>query len=360
MSVLKLRLLNVGHGDCILIQFPDESWAIIDCGEQIYPYAPHTQVDSFLANEQPEDAPIRFVLATHPDADHDGGILPLLQLIPREIHAVYYSGVERRRITHGGVSEEDDEYSFVKEAQRRVTNGEIRKFAAIKSQDVINLDDPPLQDVYIQVLWPTTDLVDRAKESPNLGQQHKLRNNVSVVLKIKYANCSIILRADIEDEVIQNIFQGLKGDSLNVIKAPHHGGSSSIIPWDIITNSKGEKYILISCPSYSQKHPSKEFLSSIPTKDRMWKIRCTGIASACADKQEPSFWPLPPEDSSFLPRGILQYESTRRSLLSIGRKGRTTKLAEHPECCLHNVITIDDNGKIEHTEALRSCDNRSE
>jgi hypothetical protein len=160
-----------------------------------------------------------------------------------------------------------------------------------------------------------------------------------------------------------NVFQIKQPDSsdfLNVIKAPHHGATNSIIPWDIITDGKGEKYVLLSCPSYSQKHPTMEFLSSVPSKDRMWKIRCTGISSICADKQKPSFWPLPPEYSSFLPAGILQYESTRRSLLSIGRKGRNIKMAEHPECCLHNLVTIDSDGEIKHTEDSRACDNFSE
>jgi hypothetical protein len=62
---LTIRLLNVGRGDCILLQFPDLSWGIVDCGRKNGRYEPHNQAVSFPANEQPKDTPIRFMLATH-------------------------------------------------------------------------------------------------------------------------------------------------------------------------------------------------------------------------------------------------------------------------------------------------------
>jgi len=226
MSGLSIHLLNVGRGDCILLRFPDKSWAVVDCGERSYPYEPHNQAAIFLKEEQPYDTPVRFILATHPDSDHDGGIMQLLQLINRDVRAVYYSGVERRRMMHCGTLEEDvEEYSFVKEAQRRLARREILEFKALQRGDRINFNDPPLPNVSIKVLWPIRKFVDLARGCHDLGRQHQLRNNVSVVLEIKYAGCSIILPGDIQGEYVnRDVFGSLQGSLLNVIKAPHHGG----------------------------------------------------------------------------------------------------------------------------------------
>lgn len=355
---MRLRLLNVGRGDCILLQFPDMSWAVIDCGETASPYQPHNQVAGFLNNEKPTDTPVRFILATHPDCDHDGGIRQLFDLVARDIRAVYYSGVERRSCIHcGETREEEVTESFVAEAKRRVESGEIREFRALKSGEELEFSDPPLAKVHVSVLWPTEEIVDVANSHYNLARQHILRNNVSVVLKIIYGESVIILPGDIQGQVVcGKVFGALGSGGVRVIKAPHHGSQSSIVPWDKVPYVEGNKYVMISCPSNSEKHPHFQFLSSIPKGDD-WQPRCTGLAAACVENQEPVRWPISEKDVTYLSETIRRSENIRRSFSAIGKRGRTLSLYVNKECCINNEVTISEIGELRHLEFGRifSC-----
>jgi hypothetical protein len=338
------------------LQFPDQSWAIIDCGEKSGLYEPHNQAAIFLKNEKPTETPVRFILATHPDSDHDGGIRQLLQLLYRDVHAIYYSGVERQSMIHCGDSVEDREMSFVTIAAQRLKAGEIHEFKALQQDDEIKLD-PPIPGLSIKVLWPLGDWIDSIKHRIDFGRRPDFRNNCSVVLKIEYAGHVVILPGDIQGETVNGkVFSLLKGETISVIKAPHHGAKGSLIPWDIVNDKDEQGVLLISCPTDDEKHPHKNFYDSISTGHKRWIVRCTGLASFCKNIQEPSKWPLPAVSRSFLPLSMLSYLSLERSFLSIGGRGRTYQLETNDECCLHNEVRINKDGTIEIVEISRVCD----
>ena len=350
MCSLSLRLLNVGRGDCILLQFPDKSWAIIDCGIHHAGYTPHNQAAAFLSNQPPLDSPVRFILATHPHADHDGGIMQLLQLIgeQRAIHSLYYSGIERRSEGWGSNGDKEDGlWSFVDEARRRLERGKIRECKPLLAGTPILLE-PPLKEVRLDVISPTENLVNAAQRCKRLSQARALANNISVVLVVTYAGVSVLLPGDIEQPECQQLLKKIAKNSPRVIKAPHHGGRGSIPPPEILVDAPIPRFILISAGSGSAGHPHADFLRTVRPSDTGWTIRCTGLADACSELQQPQASPIHPH--SHLP------ESLRRSLLAVAGSRRMMPAARHFECCRNNCLVIHSDGQIDHAESGRRCD----
>ena len=351
MRSLTVRLLPVGRGDCILVQFPDQSWAVVDCGQKERQYEPHNQVATVLSNEVPSNSPIRFILATHPDADHDGGIRQLMMLLGdrRPIHAVYYSGVERRGAPCASDRVKDDGcFSYVEEASKRVAGGEIRECRALEADDQIDFD-PPMPDVAVDVLHPYEGIVRRANSVPNLDAYPTLRNNVSVVLRIRFGGRTVLLPGDIQGKVCEEVLGLPEASDPHVLKAPHHGGRSSAPPSAVFVSPAGKRYLLVSSPTDSDKHPHEDTLAAVPVATDGWQIRCTGLARFCIHRQPPETWPWDYGQKSYLP------ESLRRSFFSIAGKSRVP-LNAYAECCLNNMVTVTEDGAVEHAEAERACD----
>ena len=77
----KVTYLDVGQGNCTLIELPDDRVALIDCGDAMYGEG----VYKFLQDKG--IGAIDFLIATHADADHIGGFN---YLFPRmDIKSVY-------------------------------------------------------------------------------------------------------------------------------------------------------------------------------------------------------------------------------------------------------------------------------
>ena len=87
---LRIRVLDVGHGDSILIQFPDEvSYGIIDCNrfdkDLIKKGSGIKALDYFkllVRNKRPPT--VEFACVTHPHADHYSGFGALLNYFIKE------------------------------------------------------------------------------------------------------------------------------------------------------------------------------------------------------------------------------------------------------------------------------------
>jgi hypothetical protein len=349
MRKLLIRLLPVGRGDCVLIRFPDDSWGVVDCGQKRGIYEPYTQAATLLNNESPTDAPVRFILATHPHADHDGGVLQLMeQLGQRSVHSVFFCGIERRasECCKGHVVD-DGQYSFVEEGRRRVRSGQLRECKTLKAPATISLE-PPIEDLSVRVLWPTGRLVSGVKKRNIAHLGSEAVNNLSVTLRIDYLGSSILLLGDLDGRVCAKLVGGgRKGAAIRVIKAPHHGGEGSRIPWKSIPEAPSSGVILVSCPTGSVDYPHAEFLKSVPAAK--WIIRCTGLAGGCVSSQPAERWPIRGDGSS-LPESLI------RSLLSIGGRYRFPRIHEHEGCNLDNVVVLDADGELTHSSRSRFCD----
>lgn len=229
---LTLHFIDVGQGDSILVQLPNNKVMLIDggprtAGQVVVDYLKKAGITS-----------IDKVVATHAHEDHIGGLIDVLNSFKvEEILDVGYPHTTKTYETFLTLIDEKD-----------------IKYSNPRAGDIISLDP----DVNIIVLNPSSKL------PTNL-------NNQSIVLQMTYNNISFLLTGDAEKEVEQIIAK----DTVQILKVGHHGSSTS-------TSSEFLKAInpeiaIISCgENNSYGHPHQETLD---------KINKAGVKVYRTDKQ---------------------------------------------------------------------------
>ncbi|MGE7115034.1 MBL fold metallo-hydrolase [Lysinibacillus sp. NPDC047702] len=182
---MRVHFLDVGQGDSIFIESANGKTMLVDggvkgAGQQVVSYLKELGVNK-----------LDIVVATHPDADHIGGLIPVLQSI--DIGQFYDSG----KVHTSQTFEEMLTLIDTKNIPYHVpTTGENIAF-----------DD----DLIVKVL--------------NANEHATDNNDASIVLKIVYGNVSFLLTGDagiaLEKDMLQNDIQA------TVLKAGHHGSNTS-------------------------------------------------------------------------------------------------------------------------------------
>ncbi|MCK5599937.1 helix-hairpin-helix domain-containing protein [bacterium] len=222
---LKIAFINVNQGDAMLISTPEGKHYIVDGGQPAY-YDPvkdiyYSRFDAgrdvilpYLKSQGIEK--LDGILATHPDADHIGGLVHLLKNMP--VDTVYYTG----RLHTSNIFQVFLTLSKEKGA----------KYIEVRDGDILKWSPAML----VNVLAPTDKEMDYAKNN----------NNTSIVLFIKYGETSFILSGDAEkeqeDRMSSDYGQNLKAD---LLKFGHHGSKSSSMTRYL--NLIAPKYGIISC-----------------------------------------------------------------------------------------------------------------
>lgn len=190
-GTLQVTFLDIGQGDSIFIEAPSGRQMLIDGGK-------NRAVIRQLSRIMPwYDRTIDVVVATHPDADHIGG-LP-------DVFARYTVGlvVESSVRDAEGVDAAAFEKAAAKEAAPRLV--------AERGQ-IIDLGN----GAYLEILFP-----DRTVPSIET-------NTGSVVARLVYGETAFMLTGD-SPKAIEEYLVRLDGDALasNVLKAGHHGSRTS-------------------------------------------------------------------------------------------------------------------------------------
>lgn len=228
--MLRIHFLNVGHGDCTIIEEPCGGLTVIDINRVQTPSSKETdpldylrelcdsrvdanRVRDFAYLREPRRAKIinRFIL-THPDMDHMRGIASLLES--------GYKINEFWDTNHNKVIKE-----FRTEADKKdwlyydsLRQGDFKNLVYILVRDDAHTFYWP--NGRVSILSPTIHSIRRA----NLTSNH---NNHSYVLYIEHCGFKVILGGDAEREVWEEIALTY-GSSLkcHVLKASHHGRDS--------------------------------------------------------------------------------------------------------------------------------------
>jgi competence protein ComEC len=186
---LRIDVLDVGHGDSIVVRTPRGCTIVVDGGT---PEAGRFRVIPFLryAGIGVLDA----VVVTHTDADHLGGAIPLLQEM-----------VVRRLLTNGV---RDDTMSA--RSLRRLAAA--RGIPEVALASGMRLAEEPGLD--IDALHPPQGFVPGTTPGSN---------DNSLVLKVTKGSVSILLTADIEEAGLPWLMREGKALQSTVMKVPHHG-----------------------------------------------------------------------------------------------------------------------------------------
>jgi|LSQX01.2.fsa_nt_gb beta-lactamase superfamily II metal-dependent hydrolase len=217
---MKVHIINVGQGDSILIQFHNGQTMLIDAG-------PDDSVLSYL--NQQGIKKINYLVATHPHADHIGGMAAVIRTF--DIEKVYMPRVGHTTKTYENV------LLAIKSKGLKITSAKA---------GVTILDQNGLKANFIA---PCSSSYD------NL-------NNYSAVIKIQYGNTSFLLTGDAEAESEQQMLVSGTNLKADVLKVGHHGSNSSTTSSFI--KAVSPKYAVISCGAGNQYgHPHQEVLSRL-------------------------------------------------------------------------------------------------
>lgn len=227
---LRIIFLDIGQGDCALIQTPDDKIILVDCGNLTFTYkSGERTIAPFLRRNGIKK--IDLMILTHLHNDHIGGINYLLENF--KIRKVIESGQKYQT-----------PFTYVMDSL--ILHKKIPR-ETVSCGDVI--DD--IKDMRLYFLFPTDKFVNDDGKTINNNL-----NNGSVVFKLKYKDVEIFFGGDIEKEGERFLYETfsdfLKSD---ILKVSHHGSmTSTTIPF-IIKNKP--EYAVISCGMYNKyNHPS--------------------------------------------------------------------------------------------------------
>lgn len=191
---LTVRFLDVGQGDSILIEGPTGVQVLVDGG-------PDSSAVRLLGQYMPFwDHTLDAVVATHPDADHIGGL--------KDVLARYDVGYI---IEPGAVNDTRAWQAFLDNAENEMKHGASHVVA--RAGQRLDLGG----GAYADVLYPDHDVT-----------QVKDTNDASVVLHVVYGETSFMLTGDAPAKVEQELFLKLGyGLHSDVLKAGHHGSRTS-------------------------------------------------------------------------------------------------------------------------------------
>jgi competence protein ComEC len=227
---LTLAFIDIGQGDSILVILPNTKTLLIDGGDR-------EGSGKVLASLREHSlSHIDVVVATHPHADHIGGLVDVIKNV--DVGQVLDSGQVHTTQTF------EDFLDAIETKQIPLKS--------VRQGDSINLDPT----VKIDVLNPPANLLDGADNEAEF-------NNNSVVLKLTYGEFSALLTGDMEERnEARLVSENTTTLDADVLKAGHHGShTSSSIPF---LNAVTPEVVIISLGAgNTYGHPHQEALDRI-------------------------------------------------------------------------------------------------
>lgn len=222
-GALVVSFIDVGQGDATLIQSGGKSY-LVDAGD---PEAGPEVVD-FLRSRGVEE--LDGMVATHPDADHIGGLPDVLDAF--EVSTVYLSGDTKATTTNN---------TFL----RAVRDEGAR---VMEARAGLSLD------------WGGTDVTVLAPPPEELFSDS---NENSVSLLLAFGEARVLLTGDAENGAEEYMSTGLYTGPVTVLKVGHHGSNTSTTP--LFLNRFRPEVAVISVGDNSYGHPTPQTIRRLKT-----------------------------------------------------------------------------------------------
>jgi len=194
---LRMTVLDVGHGDAILVQLPDRRCVLVDTGGSLngssFDIGGRVVAPALWAlGTRRLDA----LVLTHGDPDHAGGAASVARdFRPREI----WEGVPVPTLP-------------VMQALRRQAAAAGIPWIERRAGDVVRMGE----------------VTFRVRHPPAPEWERRLvRNDDSIVIQLDYRGVSVVLSGDIGRDVERRLASQFAPAGLRVLKVPHHGSATS-------------------------------------------------------------------------------------------------------------------------------------
>ena len=217
IGTLSVHCLDVGQGDSIFIELPNQKCMLIHAGENMY----GKSITEYINNLG--YTMIDYLVATHPHADHIGSMTYVVK--HNNIGEIYMPKVTTTTKTYENLL-------------TAIADKGLKVKSAKAGMNII--DD---NDFNINILAPVKI------DEDNL-------NNCSVILKITYKNDSFLFLGDAEKKELETVTADM---SAEVLKVGHHGSRTSTTK--ALLEKVNPKYAVISLgKDNSYGHPHKSTL----------------------------------------------------------------------------------------------------
>lgn len=275
MSV-KFHFLNVGDGDCTIIDFPlrvtrstkkenDERIMMVD----IHQCDDHDKYEHIIdyykknfKNNSGQLRPIFRYIATHPHKDHIKGLNNLFDNIP----VINFWDIE-----HNFEPNQNNKYweEYKEDWNRYLEIRSNKKNPKVLFYTDAESPRPYWDEDRIEVLSPSKELYDfvHMKEDSTRRTAEEIGtqlNNLSYVLLIRVNNLKIILAGDAEPKcweyIINNHKEKIK--DIDILKAPHHGRESAF--HEEAVKIMNPKHIVFSVSDNCEHAVSEKYEKAVP------------------------------------------------------------------------------------------------
>lgn len=219
-GTLNVHFIDVGQGDAVLIDLEDIE-VLIDGGDRSPGVVPYLK--------KYVDGPLEAMIATHPHADHIGGLIDVLAAF--EVQQIWYNGENATSKT----------YSDFMSA----TNAENSKVSVATRGNVIEVDV-----LSFIVLNPAN-----LKGSPN---------DNSIVLYLAYGGVDFLFEGDAEKEAegAMLIKSDIPVPDVEILKVGHHG-SKTASSSDFLAVTMPEVAIYMAGEGNTYGHPHQETIQAL-------------------------------------------------------------------------------------------------
>jgi len=347
--MLEIYFLDVGQGDAILVQTPDDRRILIDGGRD-------GKAHSFLKwkyNLKKTTNKIHFdaIVMTHPDQDHAKGLVPVLSDPQITVASVYHNGIVRFKGDKIGKIKNKqlvELYDDVTEIDKRDLSRDYQRFVAalnLAKQKNSNLTIKHLDQLSKKLPeFDSDDLTIKVLGPLNIGTKSEIKyryfkdngvtlNGNSVSLMLEYDRCKVLLCGDMNESAETKFLEYHNGSKLraNVFKANHHGSQdftsaflNAIKPWASVVSS-GDS------PDYG--HPRAVLLGSLgrhaPSNMDRPLVFSTEIAATFKEISEKEFAHMNTKSTPLYEKaiqGVIHVRSDGKNLV-LGRVFGDSKLA---------------------------------
>lgn len=222
---LLVHFIDVDQADAIAINLPDGKVMLIDAGSEKNNVDYTNYLKEYVLNTS-KDKIIDYLVLSHADVDHVGGVLRLLKTF--KVKNVFLPQIE-------------SDSKYYQEMLNQIKNKS--KCEAVSGE--FNINNAGYDITFLEVL-----------EKQNT-------NDSSQIVKLKYLNKSFLFVGDISSNVEKDyITKYGNGIDVDVLKVSHHGSDSGTS--QEFLNVVTPKFAVISCGiNNSYGHPSGEVLSRL-------------------------------------------------------------------------------------------------
>lgn len=235
---VEIYFLDVGQGDSTIIRTAKNKTIVIDGGEgekSGFDYGKNV-LFPFLINKGARK--IDFLIFSHFDSDHCGGLIYLLENIKVE------------KILIGKQFEKNENFEYIV----NLANKKHVKIIELQAGNKINIE----KESSLEILWPS--VAEKISENSI--------NNNSLVCKFVCKNFSMLLTGDIESIAEEKLIEKYKNTNrlnANILKIAHHGSKTSSI--QEFLNEVNPKIALIGVGRKNKfGHPNQEVLERLKEK----------------------------------------------------------------------------------------------